>query len=86
MNNIITPLQLIITAAAGWLNRQQAEVISYLIEQNKVLLERVGDVPQKLTNNQRRRLAIKAKAIGRKGLFELPTIFQPDTLLGCTVS
>ncbi len=81
MNTIITPLQLLITAA-GWLNRQQAEVISYLIEQNKVLLELAGDKQPKLTNDQRRRLAVKAKAIGRKGLFELPTIFQPDTLLG----
>ena len=39
MNGILTPLQVFITATAGWLNRYQANVIDYLIEQNRVLLE-----------------------------------------------
>ena len=48
MNEILTPLQVIITATAGWLNRYQANVIDYLIEQNRVqnprpLLARFGE-------------------------------------------
>jgi putative transposase len=34
-----------------------------------------------LTDRQRRRLAVRAKAIGRRGLFEIRTLFTPDTLL-----
>ena len=34
-----------------------------------------------LTDHQRRRLAEKAKAIGRKGLFQISTLVTPDTLL-----
>ena len=82
MNEIITPLQFFITLASAWLNRQQVDLIDYLIEQNRVLLELLGDKKPRLTNEMRRRLAVKAKAVGRKGLFEIPTIFRPDTLLG----
>ena len=82
MNEILTPLQLIITATAGWLNRQQAEVIEYLIEQVRVLLELQGGKCPRLTDDQRRRLAVKAKAVGRRRLFEIPTLFLPDTILG----
>ena len=34
-----------------------------------------------LTGRERRRLAARAKAIGRKGLFEISTLVTPDTLL-----
>ncbi len=82
MNGILTPLQVFITATAGWLNRYQANVIDYLIEQNQVLLELHGSKCPRLNDDQRRRLAVKAKAVGRKGLFEIPTLFLPDTILG----
>lgn len=82
MNGVLTPLHILITAAAGWLNRYQARTIEYLIEQNRVLLELHGSKAPRLNDDQRRRLAGKAKAVGRKGLFEIPTIFRPDTILG----
>jgi len=34
-----------------------------------------------LTDDQRRRLAVKGKALGRKTLGELTTIVTPDTIL-----
>jgi hypothetical protein len=34
----------------------------------------------RFTDRQRRRLAVKAKAIGRKRLFEIGTLVTPDTL------
>jgi len=34
-----------------------------------------------LIDNQRRRLAIKGKILGRKALREISTIFTPDTIL-----
>ena len=82
MNRILTPLHLLIAATAGWLNRQQTDVIDFLIEQNRVLLELHDGKCPRLSDDQRRRLAIKGKAVGRKGLFEIPTLFRPDTILG----
>ena len=82
MNEILTPLQVIITATAGWLNRYQADVIDYLIEQNRVLLELHGSTCPRLSDDQRRRLAVRAKTVGRKALFGIPTLFLPDTILG----
>ena len=82
MNEILTPLQLIIVATSAWLNRQQDDVIDFLIEQNRVLLELHDGKCPRLSDDQRRRLAVKGKAVGRKGLFEIPTVFRPDTILG----
>ena len=46
-----------------------------------MLRERLGGKRLLLTDAQRRRLAAKAKKIGRKGLFEISTLVTPDTLL-----
>jgi transposase InsO family protein len=66
---------------AGWVNRSQQDVIEYLQEENRVLREQLGGKRLPFTDRQRRRLAAKAKAIGRKGLFEISTLVTPDTLL-----
>ena len=46
-----------------------------------MLREQIGRGRILFTDGQRRRLASKAKIIGRKGLFALGTIVTPDTLL-----
>ena len=66
---------------AGWINRSQQEVIEYLQAEIRVLREQVGRDCILFTDGQRRRLASKAKVIGRKRLFALGTIGTPDTLL-----
>jgi len=66
---------------AGWVNQHQQDVIEYLQEENRVLREQLGGERLRFTDQQRRRLAVKAKAVGRKGLFELDTLVTPDTLL-----
>jgi putative transposase len=48
---------------------------------NEVLREQIGDRRLRLTDDQRRRLAAKAKALGRKLLAEVATIVTPETLL-----
>lgn len=65
----------------GWLNRHQQAVIDYLVAENQLLKEQLGGRRLQLTENQRRRLAVKAKALGRQGLRELETLFMADTLL-----
>ncbi len=64
-------LQFLMMLFAGWVNRSQQDVIEYLQAENRVLREQLGDGRLLLTDGQRRRLARRAKAIGRKGLFEI---------------
>jgi putative transposase len=56
-------------------------VIDYLIEENRVLKEWLGEQRLRFTDEQRMRLALKAKLLGRRGLDELETLVTPDTLL-----
>lgn len=88
MISILSPLQLMSVALAGWLNRQQQSVIECLLEENRVLKEQVGTTRLRFTDAQRRRLAVRAHALGRAALREMDTLVMPDTLLAwpCKVS
>ena len=66
---------------SGWVNRHQADVIAYLVEENRVLKEQMKGRALRLNDDQRRRLAAKAKVLGRKALDTVATIVTPDTLL-----
>jgi putative transposase len=81
MTHVIQPLHLLAIALAGWLNRHQQEVIEYLIEENRVLKEQLKGQRLQFTDEQRMRLAAKAKVLGRRLLDELETLVTPDTLL-----
>ena len=81
MTNVIQPFHLLVISLAGWLNRQQQSVIDYLIEENRVMKEQLGDRRLHFTDCQRRRLAMKAKVLERKQLNELETLVTADTLL-----
>ena len=56
-------------------------MIAYLLEENRVLRELHGDRVPRLTDAQRRRLAAKGKAIGRRLLGQVARIATPDTIL-----
>lgn len=75
------PLNLLLATFAGWVNRHQAQVIEYLVEENRVLKEQLGRRRLRLTDDQRRRLAPKGKIIGRRVLARIATIVTPDTIL-----
>jgi hypothetical protein len=81
LTNVITPLQLLIIALAGWLNRQQQAVIDYLIEENRVLKDQLDGQRLRFTDEQRIQLAVKDKVLGRRALDEIETLVTPDTLL-----
>ena len=66
---------------ASWVNRQQQEVIEYLRTENAVLKEKLGKKRILLTDDQRRRLAVKGNILGRKQLEQFGTLFTPDTIL-----
>ena len=77
----LDPFRFVLIAVAGWMNQRQLQAIDYLREENRVLREQLGDRRLRLTDDQRRRLAAKAKGLGRKLLSEVATIFTPETLL-----
>ena len=81
MDFILRPWQLFLVILAGWINRQQQIVIEYLRTENQVLKEQIGKKRILLTDDQRRRLAVKGKVLGRKMLEEVGTLFSPDTIL-----
>jgi len=81
MSNAMQSFHLLVIALAGWINRQQQVVIDYLIEESRVLKEQLGGQRLQFTDEQRMRLAVKAKLLGRRGLDELETLVTPDTLL-----
>ena len=75
------PLQVLLWALSGWVNRHQQDVIAYLVEENRVLKEQMKGRRLRLTNEQRRRLAAKGKRLGRKTLNRVATIVTPDTIM-----
>ncbi len=81
MRFVLQPWHLILIILAGWINRQQQGVIEYLRTENSVLKEKFGKKRILLTNEQRRRLAVKGKILGRKQLEQFGTLFTPDTIL-----
>ncbi len=81
MNFILQPWQLLLPILAGLIKRQQQEIIEYLRAENQILKEAHGKRRIRLNDDQRRRLAVKGKVLGRKALGEIGTAFSPDTTL-----
>src|SRR6266481_2471798 len=81
MSRALDPFRFVLIAVAGWMNQRQLQVIDYLREENRVLREQLGERRLRLNDDQRRRLAAKAKGLGRKILAEVATIVTPETLL-----
>ena len=74
-------LQFLVLTFAGWVNRHQADLIEYLREENRVLREHLGPRPLRLTDAQRRRLAVRGQKLGRRVLRQVAGIVTPDTIL-----
>src|SRR3954463_11563302 len=70
MPKVLDPIQFVLIALAGWMNQRQLKMIEYLREENRVLREQLGDRRGRFHDDQRRRLAAKAKGLG------LPTFCQ----------
>ena len=75
------PWQLLLVTLAGWINRHQQDVIAYLQEENRVLKSKFRGRRIRFTDDERRRLAVKGKILGRKLLGEVASIVTPDTIL-----
>ena len=58
----LSRVRLLLVTLAGWVNRHQQEVIEYLVEDLK---EQLSGRRLQLTDDQRRRLAVKGRRLGR---------------------
>lgn len=74
------PLHFLMVIFAGWVGGQQQAVIEYLQAENEVLKSQLKGRRLRLTDDERRKLAVKGKAIGRKLLSEVACIVTPDTI------
>jgi hypothetical protein len=66
MNFVLQPLHLLVVILAGWFNQHQQAVIEFQITQIQVLMKKLGQKRILLNDDQRRRLAVKGKILGRK--------------------
>jgi hypothetical protein len=76
----VNPFMFMLPCLAGWMNRNQQDLIEYLQEEIRVLTEFLGKKPR-FNDDQRRRLASKGKRLGRKGLDRFANLVTPGTLL-----
>jgi hypothetical protein len=81
MDSLPPPLAFFLLVFSGWINRQQQAVIDYLREENRVFRAAYGPQRVRLTDDQRRRLAVKGNALGRRRLANVAGIATPDTIL-----
>src|SRR5262245_26515671 len=43
MRTALNPFSFLVTSIAGWMNQHQHDIINYLIEENRVLRQQIGD-------------------------------------------
>ena len=78
---LLQPWHILLAALCGLVNQRQQRIIEFQNAQIDALLKKLGRKRLLLNDDQRRLLAVKALAIGRKALLELTTIVTPDTIL-----
>src|SRR5713101_4377718 len=66
MHACLNPFSFLVVSVAGWMNQHQQHVVEYLSEENRVLQEQIGSRRMRFTDNQRCRLAARAKKLSRK--------------------
>ena len=65
MSSTFHPFHFVLVALAGWLNRHQQDVIDYLFAENRILKAQLNGHRLQLSDYERRRLAVRAKKLGR---------------------
>jgi putative transposase len=61
MGLVLDPFRLLLISLAGFLNQEQQDVIEYLHEENCILREQLGGKRLRFNDDQRRRLAVRAR-------------------------
>jgi hypothetical protein len=69
-----------VVVLSGWVNHHQQTIIENLIEENRVFKQQLHGRCLRLSDKDRRRLAVKAKALDGSVLDEIANPMTPDTL------
>jgi hypothetical protein len=64
----VAVFQLLLLTITGWLDRREREALAYLIEENRVLRRQIGRRRLRLTDDDRRRLAVTRVSAGSSSL------------------
>jgi putative transposase len=76
----VAAVRLFVMAVAGWWADQRQQTVAYLVEENRILRAHLrGRI--RLTDEERRRLAMHGHRLGRRRLRQVATIVTPDTIL-----
>jgi len=70
--------RLLLVCLSGWVNRHQLDVIACIQEENRVLKSKLKGKRIRFTDDERRRLAVKGKAMGNRVLREVASIVTPN--------
>jgi putative transposase len=81
MSFVLQPWQFFFIVLASWIHREQQKTIEFYQAELEAVMKAQGKKRLRLTDDQRRLLAVKGKSLGRKALMELTTIVTPDTIL-----
>jgi putative transposase len=81
MSFILQPWQFFLIVLASWIHREQQKTLEFYQAELEAVMKAQGKKRFRLTDDQRRLLAVKGKSLGRKALMELTTIVTPDTIL-----
>lgn len=81
MHAALFPRRYPLASSALPLNRQRKVANNHVKEENRLLNEKLGSREPQFTDAERRLLAVRATALGRKLLFQIETLVTPDTLL-----
>jgi putative transposase len=77
----VLPLQVLLTALVRWIAGEQQEVIEYFKAENRVLKAQLRGRRVRLSDAERRRLAILGAQLGRPILTQVATLATADTIL-----
>ena len=80
MHDVLRPLELMLLCLAGVLTERDRQINLYLREENRILREQLSKRPR-LNDDQRRRLAVLGKRLGRQLLGEWASLVTPDTIM-----
>ena len=72
--------RILLVALVGWLDQRHQHGVAYLIAENRILRGHVRG-RLRLTDEERRRLAVYGYRLGRRRLRDVATIVTPDTIL-----
>jgi putative transposase len=77
----VLSLRVLLAVLIGWLDHRQQDAVAYLIEENRILRGRLRGRRLQLSDDERRRLAVRGQRLGRRLLSQVATIVAPDTIL-----